>query len=171
MPAQSVPGAPVEPTGCCPPFDPQPWQGRELTWHDKLFLKDRCRSLFHVPLGMGRHMVKDSALIKAAHAEPRVNLMLADDRSPWHTDFYLDVTRPVPGAKMETLSGQFLTRVFEGPYSQVGTWAKEMRTWVTAQGRVLDRLYFAYTTCPACAKAYGKNYVIAFAKLQEPVPC
>jgi hypothetical protein len=41
---------------------------------------------------------------------------------------------------------------------------------VQAQGRTLEKLYFAYTTCPACAKAYGKNYVIAFAKVHGQAP-
>jgi len=31
----------------------------------------------------------------------------------------------------------------------------------------LDKLYFGYTTCPSCAKAYGKNYVVLFAKVDD----
>jgi len=27
--------------------------------------------------------------------------------------------------------------------------------------------FFYYTTCPKCAKHYGKNYVVAFAEVQE----
>jgi hypothetical protein len=30
---------------------------------------------------------------------------------------------------------------------------------------MLKKLYFSYTTCPACAKAYGKNYVVLFAQV------
>jgi hypothetical protein len=30
----------VPATGCCPPFDPVPWQDKEVTWHDKPFLRD-----------------------------------------------------------------------------------------------------------------------------------
>jgi hypothetical protein len=30
----------VQPTGCCPPFDPVPWQDQEITWHGKAFVKD-----------------------------------------------------------------------------------------------------------------------------------
>jgi hypothetical protein len=40
-----------------------------------------------------------------------------------------------------------------------------MQEYVTQKGEKLDKLYFAYTTCPACAKAYGVNYVIAFARV------
>ena len=35
-----------------------------------------------------------------------------------------------------------------------------------ARGKKLETLYFGYTTCPACAKAYGENYVVLFAKVE-----
>ncbi len=46
-------------TGCCPRFNPGPWDGKEVTWQDKLFLKDRVRSFFHIPLNFGKVMVKN----------------------------------------------------------------------------------------------------------------
>jgi len=33
------------------------------------------------------------------------------------------------------------------------------------KNKILKKLYFFYTTCPKCAKHYGKNYVIAFAEV------
>ncbi len=159
----------LQPTGCCPPFDPTPWEKGEISFEDHVFLKDHLRSIFHVPLGMDRHMAHDVALIDAAHAQPEQRLMLSDASSPWATDLYIDVTRDVPGGQMERMSGTFLTRVFEGPYSQMGKWTEQMNGWVKAQGRPLEKLYFGYTTCPACAKAYGKNYVVAFAKVGPAV--
>jgi hypothetical protein len=44
-----------------------------------------------------------------------------------------------------------------------------MERWVRAQGRELETLYFYYTTCPPCAKRYGKNYVVAIAKVKDVV--
>lgn len=32
----------------------------------------------------------------------------------------------------------------------------------------MEQLYFAYTTCPKCAKAYGHNWVIVFARVGAP---
>ena len=29
-----------EATQCCPKFDPEPWNDKEITWKDKLFIKD-----------------------------------------------------------------------------------------------------------------------------------
>jgi hypothetical protein len=92
--------------------------------------------------------------------------MLSDEKSPWSTDLYIRVTKPVPEAHMTTLSGTFLTRVYEGPYRDAPKWAANMQSFVTARGRTLEKLYFAYTTCPACSKAYGKNYVVLFAKVR-----
>ncbi len=156
--------APV-PTGCCPPFDPEPWKDREIEWHDKLFVKDHVHTVFHVPVDMGRKVVRNLRRIEAADAQPLQPLMLSDEKSAWGADIYIDVTKPVPGAEMTKLSGTFLTRVYEGPYANVPHWVEDMKRFVRARGRSLEKLYFAYTTCPRCARAYGRNYVIAFAKV------
>jgi len=66
----------------------------------------------------------------------------------------------VPGASMATLSGTFLAKVFEGPYKDIRRWICEMGKYVESKNKRLKRLLFYYTTCPKCAKKYGKNYVV-----------
>ncbi|MCX6002853.1 MAG: hypothetical protein NTX46_00125 [Chloroflexi bacterium] len=66
---------------------------------------------------------------------------------------------------MATLSGTYLTKVFEGPYKDIGKWAKTMDDYVKSKGKIIKKLYFSYTTCPKCAKAYGKNYMVLFAQI------
>jgi hypothetical protein len=153
------------PTGCCPPFDPRPWQDREVVWHDKPFVKERVHAFLHVPIDMARRVTRASAKIQAAGAAPEHPLMLADERSPWGSDLYLEVTRAVPGADMASLSGTFMTKVFDGPFRDAPRWAAAMEDHVAAQGRTLRRLLFGYTTCPACARAYDHNYVVMFAEV------
>ncbi len=165
----TLPASPA-PTGCCPPFDPTTWHGRRVVWQDHPFVKTYVRSLFHIPIGMGRVIARTQAKIDAAHAAPAQPLMLSDETSPWHTDLYLDVAGQVPDAEMASLSGTFLTRVYDGPFRDAPAWAEDMTDYVHAQGRQLEKLYFAYTTCPACAKAYGHNYVVLFAKVDTPLP-
>jgi hypothetical protein len=157
------------PTGCCPPFDPAAWRDREqLVWSEEPFVTARVRTFFHVPLGFGRRVVEIQKLIEAVGAAPAEPLMLCDEESRFATQLYVHVTKPVPGAKMACLSGTFLTKVFEGPYRDARLWVKEMHALATARGTVIERLYFAYTTCPTCAKAYGKNYVVGFARVNAP---
>jgi hypothetical protein len=78
---------------------------------------------------------------------------------------YLEVSKDVPGAKMASISGSFLCKVFEGPFRDISKWIGEMKTWVGAQGKTINKLYFYYTTCPKCAKVYGKNYVVLLARI------
>ena len=151
-------------TGCCPRFNPKPWQGTTHKWKNKLFVKDRLSCFFHIPLGMNKEMFRITGLINTAGAKNSEQIMLFDSCSLWHTDIYIAVDRNVPGAQMSTISGTFLSRVFEGGYGDSGKWAKDMASYVKSKGKALKKLYFSYTTCPACAKAYGKNYVVLFAK-------
>lgn len=152
-------------TGCCEPFDPEPWQGKEITWKDKIFVKDEVKCLMHVPVNMGKVVTKNLALIEKANAKPAIQLMLVDEKSAWGEDLYIDVSKSVPNAEMATISGTFLTKVFEGPYQNAGKWAQEMTEYVKVKGKELKKMYFSYTTCPNCAKAYGKNYVVLFAQV------
>ena len=159
---------PIKHTGCCDPFNPEPWQAKEITWQNKVFVKDHITSFLHIPLNMGSKVIKNMALIEKAGAKAPVQMMLTDEKSLWGADLYIDVNPPaggVPGAQMANLSGTFLTKVFEGPYKDAGKWAVEMKQYVEGKGKALKKLYFSYTTCPKCAKAYGKNYVVLFAQV------
>lgn len=155
----------IKPTQCCEPFNPEPWQDQEITWQDKIFVQDHVTSFLHIPLNMGKKIIKNMAFIEQAGAKAPYQLMLTDEKSLWGSDIYIDVAKEVPGARMATLSGTFLTKVFEGPYQNAGKWAKEMQAYVKSKGRELKKLYFSYTTCPKCAKAYGKNYVVLFGQV------
>lgn len=155
----------VKSTGCCEPFDPAPWQEKEIVWKDKLFVKDHVDSFLHIPLNMGSKVMKNMKLIEDAGAKAQHQLMLTDEKSIWGADIYIDVTREVPGAEMARISGIFLSKVFEGPYQSAGKWAQDMEGFVKSRGKEIRKLYFSYTTCPKCAKAYGKNYVVLFAKI------
>jgi hypothetical protein len=157
----------VKPTGCCPPFDPSGWDDREMIWKEKPFVTDRVHSFLHVPIDMARKLRFNRELIDAAQAGSAGLLTLADENSLWGADIFIEVTGPVPGARMTSLSGTFRTKVYEGPFSKVVDWAADMRAAVAKTGRRVAKIYFAYTTCPRCAKAYGKNYVVLFAKLTD----
>ncbi len=150
---------------CCPKFDPQPWDEREIKWDNKKFVTDRVRSFLHIPLNFKGVMVRNMALIEAAGAKAEDMIVLADENSLWGADVYIAVAQDVPQTKMASISGTFLSKVFEGHYKNVGTWAKEMQEHVRAAGRQLKKMYFYYTTCPKCAKKYGKNYVVLLAQV------
>jgi hypothetical protein len=103
--------------------------------------------------------------IRRGHAETNQFVVLSHDTSAWHGEHLFAVADNVPGADMVRLTGEFLTRVFDGPFSAAPTWGQMMQEYVASQGRRLDTLYFYYTTCPRCAKHYGHNYVVAVAKV------
>ena len=155
----------IKSTGCCEPFNPEPWQDKEIVWKDKVFVKDKVTNFLHIPLNMGKKIIKNMELIEKANAKAPYQLMLTDEKSLWSSDIFIDVATEVPGAQMTKLSGTFLTRVFEGPYQNAGKWAMEMTEYVKSKGKELKKIYFSYTTCPNCAKVYGKNYVVLFAQI------
>lgn len=152
---------------CCPRFNPEPWDGKTITWQGKRFVNDRVSSLFHIPLNYGAVMTRMNEAILAAGAKLEAPLMLSDENSLWGADVFVEAAKEVPGAKMVTISGTFKCKVFEGPFSQVGAWVGEMKRWLKSENNTFSKLYFYYTTCPKCAKKYGKNYVVLLAKIDS----
>lgn len=153
-------------TGCCPRFKPEPWNEKEVVWKNKLFLKDHVISFLHIPLNFGKVIVKNMERIQEAGALSPEPIMLSDEKSLWGADIYIAVSKNVPGASMERISGRFLSKVFEGPYKEIGKWVNEMKDFVKRKGKEMRKLYFFYTTCPACAKYYGKNYIVLLAEVE-----
>jgi hypothetical protein len=151
---------------CCPRFDPKPWEDKEITWEEKRFVKDRVRSFFHIPINFGGVMRRNMALIEAADAKPAEMIVLSDESSLWGADVYIDVSRDVPGTRTATISGTFLTKVYEGPYSRMRSWMQDMNQHVASRSKDLKKMYTFYTTCPSCAKKYGKNYVVLMAQVE-----
>lgn len=154
------------PTGCCPKFDPVGWDGLRFQFQDKPFVRATTRSLLHVPINMGAVFSRVQKNIEAAGARnENANLVMSRDLSPSEAEHLFAVSGDVPGEDMVRLSGDFITRVFEGPYRHAGEWVHEMEVAAEASGHTARRIYMFYTTCPKCARAYGKNYVVGLAEI------
>jgi len=93
-------------------------------------------------------------------------LLLSYDPSPWKSELYMSVTKEVPGAENVTLSGTYLSKVYDGPYSSPPKWIKDMDKVVASKGSKAKRYLFYFTACPKCAKIYGHNYAVVFAQIE-----
>jgi len=156
------------PTGCCPRFIPDEWDDRQLHFRDKRFVKAKTVSFLHIPLNMGGVFKRTFAAVEDAGAQDLEQfIVLSRDNSPWSADHFFSVTKDVPGQKMVRLSGDYRTKVFEGPFRNMGKWYREL---LEISGDRNADTYFFYTTCPRCAKHYGKNYVVGLAGLTNSPP-
>lgn len=154
---------------CCPKFDPTPWEEKTHVWEDKLFIKKDVLQFMHIPLPgtFGKNVAEMWKKIEAAAAKPddKDFIMLSGETSPWKGQIYINVTKEVPDAQNIKLSGTYITKVFEGPYNAVPNWIKEMDKYLESIDKKAEDYLFYYTTCPKCAKKYGKNFVVLFAKI------
>ena len=144
---------------CCPKFDPAPWDDKTFVWAGKKFIKDRVFTVFYMPLNFGAVMKRlDKKTRKAAASVPD-NMCLSDHTSKWNMDVYVAVDKDIPGAENVKLSGEFLSKVYEGPFKDTGKWHKDFEALAKSRNLKIDKMYMWYTTCPKCEKKYGKNYV------------
>jgi Bacterial hydrolase len=154
---------------CCPEFNPEPWDYTTHNWVDKPFVKDSVRQCFHRPLPwqMKKVISRMWRKVRDAGAAPEMKdfLMLAYDPSPWKSELYLTVTKEVPGAENVRLTGTFISKVFDGPFSHIPKYLNEFRRYLVLKELTAKKYYFYYTYCPKCAKKYGHNYIVAFAEI------
>lgn len=152
---------------CCPKFNPDPWDGKVFEWENKKFIKDRVLTFFFMPLNFGQVMKRIHKKAEKAGAKIPDWVCLSVHTSKFNTDVYLATDKDVPGAKNVTLSGRFFSKVYEGDFKETGKWCKEFEELIRDKGQVIKKMYMWYTTCPKCAKEYGKNYVVIIAELRQ----
>ncbi|MFN7596886.1 MAG: hydrolase [Cereibacter sp.] len=153
-------------TGCCPRFNAKGWGGQTLHFKDKPFVRATTHSVAHLPIDMGKVFSRVLANINAAHAvDPAHSIVMSRDLSAFSAEHLFAVNADVPGEERVTLSGEYVTKVFEGPFSQVRKWHDEMQDLAKEKGRTAKSVWFYYTTCPKCAKVYGKNPVVGLVEL------
>lgn len=150
---------------CCPQFDPALWDDKVFEWNKKIFIKDKVFTLFYMPVNFGAAMRRLNAKVEAAGAEMPDWLCLSDHTSMWNMDLYLAVDREVKNAENTTLSGKFLSKVYEGPFKDTGKWMKDFESFTQKKGLKPLKTYSWYTTCPKCAKKWGKNYVVIIGQI------
>lgn len=161
---------PEEDQECCPEFDPERWDKKMFSWKNKLFIKESIPTLFHIPFPpmIGKKITKMWKMAEESNTAPLKKedaLILFADPSPFKSELYLSVTGTVPDANNVTISGTFLSRVFEGPYNAIPKYIKQMDEYLAVKGKKAEKYYVHYAYCPKCAKESGHNYLILFAEV------
>ena len=151
---------------CCPPFDPVPWNDKRFSWQNRQFVKGEVKTLFFMPIGFGKEMRRLDKKITAAKAVIVDNLCLSDHTSKWNMEIYLAVDKSIPEEENLLMSGNFYSRVYEGPFSNTGKWHKDFVEKAENKGLKTGKTYMWYTTCPECAKKYGKNYTVILGEIE-----
>mgnify|MGYP000223726716 CR=1 FL=1 len=156
----------INTTGCCAKFNPEGWDGQRLHFENKPFIRATTKSALHIPLNMGAVFDRVLGHINQVGGFDNSDyIVMSRELSPWKAEHLFATPKPVPDEEKSQLSGDFITKVFEGPFAEAKSWHDEMHAIVTREGGTPGDVYFFYTTCPKCAKAYGENYVVGVARL------
>ena len=151
---------------CCPEFNPAPWEDKIFEWKNKRFIKDSVCTLFYMPVNFGSVMKRLDKKVRQAEAEIPDWLCLSDHISKWNMDVYLAVDKEIEDTKNTSLSGKFFSKVYEGPFKDTGKWCNDFEQDAKTKELSIKKWYMWYTTCPKCAKKYGKNYVVIIAEVE-----
>lgn len=155
---------------CCPEFKPEKWDKKTLSWDNKKFIKDSVPEFFHIPFPFTiskkiTRMWKAVERIGAASLNKEDTLILFHDPTPFRGEIYISVEKDVPTENNVVISGNFVCRVFDGGYNAIPKFIKVMDEYLAETGKKAKDYYVHYAYCPKCAKKFGHNYMILFAKI------
>jgi len=151
---------------CCERFNPAPWDGKTVEWKDKKFIKDKVFTIFYMPVNFGQVITRIMKRADDAKVTIQDGMALSDHTSMWNMDIYVAVDKEVAGAQNVIINGSFISKVYEGGFKETGAWMKDFESYCAQKGVKTKKIYMWYTTCPACAKKYGKNYVVVFGQIK-----
>lgn len=159
--------ADINETGCCAIPNVKDWDKKIVKFENRHFIRMYTKSFLHVPLNMAKVMksLNEAATSANANLEPEQAIILSRDISAWKAEQLYGVSKPIEGLDNVTLNGTFITMVFEGPYQDAKKWYDTAIDYAKGQRNEVDNVYFFYTTCPKCAKHYGKNYTISLTQI------
>lgn len=151
---------------CCPEFNKDSWDDKLINWNNKNFIKGKVPTFLFMPIGYGKVISKLQKQIDEKGANIPDYLCLSDHTSKWNMDILLATSTPIEGANNVTLSGNYYSKVYEGPFKDTGKWMTDFDNILKEKNYKSSKLYMWYTTCPKCAKKYGKNYTVVIAKIE-----
>ncbi len=150
---------------CCLVFDPKPWHDVEFKWENKRFIKGEVKTFFYIPFGFGKTISKLMVEAEKFDAKTETMISLSNHLSKWRMELLLEVSKEIPIVENIILSGNFYSRVYEGEFKEMGRWMKDFGEMIEQKGYQMKRMFTWYTTCPKCAKEYGKNYTVMIAEI------
>jgi hypothetical protein len=155
---------------CCPEFNIEKWDRRTLCWNNVRFIKDSVPEFFHVPFPpmISRKIARMWKAVEQAGASApnkEDTLILFHDPTPFRGEIYISVEKKVPRENNVVISGNFVSRVFEGGYDAIPKLVKVMNQYLAETGKKAKDYYIHYAYCPKCAKKFGHSYMILFAEI------
>lgn len=155
---------------CCPEFDPSIWDRKIFEWDNKIFIKDSLPTFFHIPFPpmIGKKITRMWKAVEesgAAAPNKKDTLILFHDPSAFKSEIYISIEKDVPTERNVTISGNFMSRVFDGGYNAIPKFIKIMDEYLAETGKKAKDYYIHYAYCPSCAKKFGHNYMILFAEI------
>ena len=150
---------------CCAEFNPTLWDDKTFTWINKKFINDSICSLFYIPINFGKVMTRLDKEIRSHDAFIPDMMWLTEHSSPWKINVHAAVSKEIPNYKNTILTGTFYCKVYEGSFRDSKKWCEDFEKVAKSKGYSTKKLYKWCTTCPKCAKKFGKNYVAIFSQI------
>jgi len=151
---------------CCQSFDPKEWDKKNFKWKKKRFVKSKAFCFLGNPIGYKKAVVEILKKVRAVSANVPNLMCLSEDIKKWNMDILMAVDRDIPDSLMVELSGEFVSRVYEGELKKKKIWDSDFQEYVSSKKVKIDKIFRWFVTCGKCSRRFKKNYVVYIAGLK-----
>ena len=144
-------------------FDPEPWDGKDLQWQDKRFVKDRVISFLSHSVGL-RQCNERTSVQSRQRARPLKPCSSCQTRTQWRRDAYRGhegCAGRKHGQHLRDVPLQGFLRRTVPEHSEMDRGDEDLRA---EQGQEPSKTVFLLYDMPEMREKYGKNYVAILAQ-------
>ncbi len=151
---------------CCRRLGPGAWDRRFWSWDDKPFYRATYLTFFNIPLNLDSVVEKAVEEIGSHNLWTEPMIYLGRDETAFHSSVLISVSRFTDQLPIETLSGRYYSRLFQGPYADSGKYVRETKTDLREQGSDAGETYMYHATCPRCIGEGKPPQTVVFAEVE-----
>ena len=149
----------------CPILEARDWDRRFWDWKDKPFYAATYWSIMHIPLNLDAVVRKAVADIRERNLMSEPIITFTREETMFHSTILISIREGTDELPVETLTGRYYSRLFEGGYGDTGKHMGEMRADLGKQGLKPGELLLYHATCPVCVEERGAAQTVVFARV------
>jgi hypothetical protein len=149
----------------CPQLSKDEWHLSKHIWDKRPFYQVHYRCFFNLPINLQTQVRQALTKLQNRDLLEETPMIFSVRENAWGGDLLISITKHVPDLETRSISGHFISFLFNGNYKQVPYWIRKVQEYGRRKYLDFSELYIWHVTCPRCIQKYGQAQTVIFAKM------
>ncbi len=149
----------------CPKLSKEEWHLTKHVWDKRPFFKTHYRCFLNIPTNLQAVVRKSLEMLRQRKLLDDQPMIFSVRENAWGGNLLISIKKHVRDLETRSLSGHYISFLFNGDYGNVPTWVKKVAEYGQREYLNFSELLIWHVTCPRCAQEYGNSQTVIFAKM------